>query len=76
LKIAGLGVNPGKIFAIPVAQFAMTTDAVAAIVCLGILGMSGKVADMAFHTQARRQVVLRKLRPGRHRKRQNHSCAG
>src|SRR6202035_5490819 len=75
LEVAGLGVNPGEAFAISVAQFAMATDTVAAIVRLGVLGMAGNISDVAFHAHARFQVVLRELRPGRHRERQNSSYA-
>ncbi len=52
------GFEPGEAFAIAIAQVAMATDAIAAVVGFGILGMAGDIADVAFRAHACFQVIL------------------
>jgi hypothetical protein len=64
-----------SVFAISIAERAMAADTKPAIRERGIFGVTGSISDMTLRGQARIQVILRQLRPQRHRERQNRSCA-
>ena len=65
--------NQASVFAVPIAEGAMATDAIPAVVGCSVLGVTGDVSDMAFHANARFYVVGRELRRRRQRERQNRS---
>src|SRR5450432_4210307 len=68
-KVARLGIEPYRVFAVAVSQVAMAPGTIPPVVHLGVLGVTGHVADMAFHRLQRlrrtRADVRRVLADGR-----------
>src|ERR1700730_13412052 len=73
-EITRLGIEPREVLSITVSQFAMTTDAVSAVVGLGGGGVTGEFADVALYSHPLLFLVSSVLRPGNIGQRQDCSC--
>jgi hypothetical protein len=62
LEIAGLGIDPRKTFTISVAEIAVATDAVSAVVAFGVFGVAGEISDVALGPEFCVEILFRKLR--------------